>query len=195
MVWAAVAYNRQQREESFTIATGVSGFAYLMIMVGAVMTMLGTARFVKAGIGYANLDYAYSKPFVPSNLPSGLRVPPAPDRTRWRRDDLLGGIVLLLAGAGIVGAHLVVARGVRRATGGAPHWMTRGTLVILATIAALVGLIALAIGIREWLDYALIEPARPFAEQVGLAAAFVPAWLFLTAWLVRIVRRRSPATT
>jgi len=121
----------------------------------------------------------------PPSFPSVQQPQPLQDeqqRNRHNRDtDLVQGLTLGLIGMLVVGTHLAIARGIRHLRGGAPGWLTRGTVVVLSVLCALVGLIAGAMGLYRWLSYVLLQPVsnqprEQFGEAVGFAVAFLPVW-------------------
>jgi len=202
LVWGVVTFVRRQSSEPFTLATAVAVYAQLLIIVGAVMALSGVATAVKAGLGYAELGYSYQSylpPLPPPSFPSVQQPQPLQDeqqRNRHNRDaDLLQGLTLGLIGMLVVGAHLGIARGTRHLRGGAPAWLTRGTVVVLSVLCALVGVIAGAMSLYRWLSYVLLQPVsnqprEQFGEVVGLAVAFLPVWVVTLLWLLRAAHRR-----
>jgi hypothetical protein len=135
LAWGVVALVRRQAGEPLTLATAVAAYAQVLIIVGVVMALSGVATAVKAGLGYAELGYSYQSyfpPLPPPSFPSVQQPQPLQDeqqRNRHNRDtDLLQGLTLGLIGMLVVGTHLAIARGIRHLRGGAPGWLTRGTV-------------------------------------------------------------------
>lgn len=193
IVWAVVALTRRGAGEPFTLATAVSAYAHLLVVVGAVLATAGAATLLKAGIGYANLDYAYASHrfYLPdSRVPSDT----ADSQRQDRSEDLALGAALALVGALALGAHIVIATLTRRLPAGSPTWTVRGAPLLLAVVSALVGLSAAAKGAFNLLRYAFVAPIggsgrAPFAEPIAYAIMFLAVWLATTLWLVRTARR------
>lgn len=188
IVWGVVALVRRPAGEPFTLVTGVSAYAHLFVIVGALMLVTGVATSIKAGLGYADLQYAYRTP------PPSDRFGPNPaERRHARADDLVQGMTLTLLGGAVLAAHLLVAQNARRHRGGAPAWIVRGTPLALTLLTAVGGLAATAAGLHLLLSYALLAPPAgrgpdPFGEQIGYALAFLPVWAVSLRWLLQGIR-------
>ncbi|TMB90193.1 MAG: hypothetical protein E6J37_01440 [Chloroflexi bacterium] len=64
-------------------------------------------------------------------------------------------------------------------------------------MTAIAGIWSAAIGLNEMLGYFIIGPSRsqqPWGESVGMAIAFVPAWIYAMTRLVQDLRRPRAAT-
>jgi len=71
-----------------------------------------------------------------------------------------------------------------------------GTLVAFTVLYGLVGLVSLAAGLYSVLNYALATGTNtpsPFADSVGAAIAFTPAWAFAALRLLRATQHPTPA--
>lgn len=204
IVWGVIALARRPAGEPFRLSTVIGVYAELLILIGAIMAMVGVANIVKSGLGFIHLAYSYNTfaPFPGSVAPASLPAQMLSQQQHNRDSDLVRGLTLLVIGTLIVAAHLAISHAALR-LGGAP-WISRMMLVILTAICAVVGLTALAIGVYQWIEYGLIQPAdgqvrTPFGESLGVAVGFVPVWLLAMLWLVgralRAERQRSPAET
>jgi hypothetical protein len=90
----------------------------------------------------------------------------------------------------------LLARALRPREGGASPIVVMGTLVAFTVLYGLVGLVSLAAGLYGVLNYALAATAAsptPFADAVGAAIAFTPAWAVAALKLFRATQRPAPA--
>jgi hypothetical protein len=83
--------------------------------------------------------------------------------------------------------------------GGSPGWITRGTLLGLTVMTAVVGIPSAATGLYQMLSYFIVgtstQNQQPWGEPLGLAIAFVPAWIYVMWRLVDDLRRPHMGTT
>ena len=163
------------------------------------MSLAGIGLILKAGLGFINIAYSYYQPVAISELcpPNAACPPPYQYEFTFyeheRSQDLVLGITLLAIGALVAGMHLYLGRAVARMPGGSPGWVTRGTLFGLTVMTAVVGIPSAAVGLYQMLSYFIIgtspQNEQPWGEPVGLAIAFVPAWVYLMWRLVGDLRR------
>jgi len=207
IVWAVVGFTRRGGEP-FTLATATALYARVALIGGVIMSLIGAGTIIKAGFGFINLAYSYYQPYAyasgayPAPVCKGSVSPCPPDTSvlitqngyyeQQRGQDLVLGITLLVIGIVVVVAHLYLARAVAGMAGGSPAWVTRGTQLALTVMTAIVGIPSAAFGLNQMLSYFIIGPSQsqgPWGESLGLAIAFVPAWLYFMARLVQDLRR------
>jgi hypothetical protein len=204
IVWAVVGFTRRGGEP-FTLATATALYARVALIGGVIMSLIGAGTIIKAAFGFINLAYSYFPQFAYASTPSPAicngvdpckSVPPIVTPNSYyeqqRGQDLVLGITLLVIGVIVVVAHLYLARAVAGMAGGSPAWVTRGTQLALTVVTAIVGIPSAAFGLYQMLSYFIIGPSQsqgPWGESMGLAIAFVPAWLYFMARLVQDLRR------
>jgi hypothetical protein len=203
IVWAVVGFTRRGGEP-FTLATATALYARVALIGGVVMSLIGAGTIIKAGFGFINLAYSYYQPYAYASSPNpplckGTVCPPDTSiltqnsyYEQQRGQDLVLGITLLVIGIVVVVAHLYLSRAVAGMAGGSPAWVTRGTQLALTVVTAIVGIPSAAFGLYQMLSYFIIGPSQsqgPWGESLGLAIAFVPAWLYFMARLVQDLRR------
>jgi hypothetical protein len=208
LTWILVGV-RRGAVESFTLPAAASFYAHLFTIVGATMVLLGLANAARVVIGFINMNYAYSNPVSPlqSTLcPPGSTAPGCAssaslDLTPLRTNDLVLAITLVVVGLVVFLLHRLVARSARRFPGGLPAWVQRGTLVGFAVLygsVALFALVGTVYGIVTFIvtpsdGTATVASPQPFGELVGVAFAFIPAWIVATLMLMRRLRAPAPA--
>jgi hypothetical protein len=204
IVWAVVGFTRRGGEP-FTLATATALYARVALIGGVLMSLIGAGTIIKAGFGFVNLAYSYYQPYayvVNGYAPVCKGGAPCPPDAalltqnsyyeQQRGQDLVLGITLLVIGIVVVVAHLYLARAVAGMAGGSPPWVTRGTQLALTVVTAIVGIPAAAFGLYQMLSYFIIGPSQsqgPWGESLGLAIAFVPAWIYFMASLIQDLRR------
>jgi hypothetical protein len=200
IAWAIVGVTRRGGEP-FTLATATALYARVMMIVGILMSLTGVGIILKAGFGFMNLAYSYY-PAYTGYAPSPSSAPPAPPSSfdvQPRSQDLVLGITLLAIGALVAGGHLYLGRAVAHMPGGSPGWVVRGTLLGLTVMTAVVGIPSAAVGLYQVLSYFIVggssQNPQPWGESLGIAIAFVPAWIYLMTRLVRDLRRPHVGTT
>ena len=159
------------------------------------MCLVGAGIIVKVAFGFINLAYSYfptQAPYVP--YPVGTVAPLIANSyvEQQRGQDLVLGITLFVIGALVAAAHYYLARAVAHMTGGSPAWITRGTLLALTVVTAVAGIWSTVVGLNAMLSYFIIgspQSQQPWGDSVGLAIAFVPAWLYAMTKLVGDLRR------
>jgi hypothetical protein len=197
IAWAIVGVTRRGGDP-FTLATATALYARVMLIAGVLMSLAGLGILIKAAIGFINLAYSYYAPVAMTQLcPAGAA--PCPYQYQFnfgeqqRSQDLVLGITLVVIGVLVAGVHLFLARAVARMSGGSPGWITRGTLLGLTVMTAVVGIPSAAIGLYQMLSYFIVgtspQNQQPWGEPLGLAIAFVPAWIYLMWRLVDDLRR------
>ncbi len=199
IVWAIVGVTRRGGEP-FTLATATALYARVMLIVGVLMSLVGIGILIKAAIGFINLGYSYYQPVPMTDLcsPGGCTTQMTfyPDQ---RRQDLVLGITLVVIGLLVAGVHLALGRAVSRMPGGSPGWITRGTLLGMTVMTAIVGIPSAAIGLYQMLSYFIVgnsqQNQQTWGEPLGLAIAFVPAWIFFMWRLVDDLRRPHTGAT
>lgn len=191
IAWVIVGFTRARGAEPFTLATATALYARVALIAGLVMGLVGVGIIVKAALAFINLAYSYYTPQVYPGKPlidGGL---PPDYLTQQRGQDLVLGITLLVIGALVAVAHYYLARAVSGMPGGSPAWITRGTLLAITVVTAIAGIPSAAFGIYQMLSYFIVgTPAtqQPWGESLGLAIAFVPAWIYAMMRLVRDLR-------
>jgi hypothetical protein len=210
IVWAVVGFTRRGGEP-FTLATATALYARVALIGGVLMSLIGAGVIIKAGFGFINLAYSYYQPYAyaasgtPPVCPSSAPCPPDTAiltqnsyYEQQRGQDLVLGITLLVIGIVVVVAHLYLARAVAGMAGGSPAWVTRGTQLALTVMTAIVGIPSAAFGLYQMLSYFIIGPSQsqgPWGESLGLAIAFVPAWIYFMTRLVQDLRRPHVGAT
>jgi hypothetical protein len=206
IVWAVVGFTRRGGEP-FTLATATALYARVALIGGVLMSLIGAGVIIKAGFGFINLAYSYYQQYGYATgayppVCKGTSGPCPPDTTplvtqnsfyeQQRSQDLVLGITLLVIGVVVVIAHLYLARAVAGMAGGSPAWVTRGTQLALTVMTAVVGIPTAAFGLYSMLSYFIVGASQsqgPWGDSLGLAIAFVPAWLYFMAKLIQDLRR------
>lgn len=200
IVWVVLLLTR--RGSPFTLATAASLYAHWMMIAGATMTLVGAALGIKLLFGAADQRFAYfvPQPFVcpPDATAAGKCISPNLNSgvAEQIRQDLVLAIVLFVIGAAVLGFHYLLARSLRSREGGSSPIVIMGTLVAFTVLYGLVGLVSLAAGLYSVLNYALATgnaTPGPFAESVGAAIAFTPAWAVAALRLLRATQHPAPA--
>lgn len=195
VIWAFAAdgnvFRKREDGEPRSLTQTFALTASLLVLAGAVTTLFGVAAVVKAGVGYANLDYSYRHEQYADQTAAADAVEIV-RRASERADDLVRGVTLAVVGGILSGAYLAISRAIRIPPDRAAPVARRMT-VAFSALCALVGLIALAIGLYTMLQYFIVPrppdtPREPWGEPLGIAVAFVPAWLASIPFLLRAVR-------
>ena len=203
IAWAIVGVTRRGGDP-FTLATATALYARVMLIAGVLMSLIGIGVILKAAFGFINPAYSYQMavdyaPLCPPNAACPVPVQTMDFYQQQRGQDLVLGITLLVIGVLVAGVHLFLGRAVARMAGGAPGWITRGTLLGLTVMTAVVGIPSAAIGLYQMLSYFIIgsspQNQQPWGEPLGLAIAFVPAWIYLMWRLVYDLRRPHMGAT
>jgi hypothetical protein len=202
IAWAIVGFTRRGGGDPFTLASATALYARVLVIVGVVMALTGTGTILKAGFGFINVAYSYYTPQVYTPAPSpanGATFPEPPSYLDQQRgQDLVLGITLLAIGVLVAVGHYYLARAVAHMAGGSPGWVTRGAVLALTVVTAIAGISSAAIGLNQMLSYFIIGPPQsqePWGESVGMAIAFVPAWIYAMTRLVKDLRRPGAAAT
>ncbi|HLJ99371.1 MAG TPA: hypothetical protein VKU39_05625 [Streptosporangiaceae bacterium] len=201
VVWVVLILTR--RGQPFTLATAAALYAAWMTIAGATMTLVGIALGIKLLFAQVNQAWAYYIPQAVNNCPPGappdkcatFTPGPASDVAGQIRSDLVLAIVLLVVGLAVLGFHYALLRALRSRPGGDNPIVSMGTLVAFTVLYGLAGLVSLAAGLYSVLNYALAlsgSSPGPFADSLGAAIAFTPAWTFAALRLVRATRRPAP---
>ena len=198
IAWAIVGFTRRGGGDPFTLASATALYARVVVIVGVVMALSGAGTILKAGFGFINIAYSYYAPqvYAPGPVPDnggGAIQYSFNDMDQQRGQDLVLGITLVAVG------HFYLARAVAHMAGGSPGWITRGAVLALTVVTAIAGISSAAIGLNQLLGYFIIGPPQsqePWGESVGMAIAFVPAWIYAMTRLVKDLRRpnAAPAT-
>jgi hypothetical protein len=203
IAWAIVGVTRRGGEP-FTLATATALYARVMLIAGVLMSLVGLGIILKAAFGFINLAYSYYQPVAYADLcpAGGCPQPPGPPSNfyeQMRSQDLVLGITLVVIGVLVAGVHLFLGRAVAGMPGGSPGWITRGTLLGLTVTTAVIGIPSAASGLYQTLSYFIIgtspQNQQPWGEPLGLAIAFVPAWIYLMWRLVDDLRRPHMGAT
>lgn len=188
IAWAIVGATRRGGEP-FTLATATALYARVMQIAGFLMSLIGVGIILKAVFGFMNPAYSYYPTY---NGYGPLPVPLSNFDVQQRSQDLVLGITLLVIGALVAGGHLLLGRALAHMPGGSPGWIVRGTLLGLTVMTAVVGIPSAAIGLYQVLSYFIVgapsQNPQPWGETLGLAIAFVPAWIYLMTRLVHDLR-------
>jgi hypothetical protein len=203
IAWAIVGFTRRGGGDPFTLASATALYARVLLIVGVVMALTGAGTILKAGFGFVHIAYSYYAPQVgpaytsPDNGGGAIQYS-FNDMDQQRGQDLVLGITLLVIGALVAVGNYYLARAVAHMAGGSPGWVTRGAVLALTVVTAIAGISSAAIGLNQMLSYFIIGPPQsqePWGESVGMAIAFVPAWIYAMTRLVRDLRRPNPAAT
>ncbi|MEO8745055.1 MAG: hypothetical protein ABI334_09510 [Candidatus Dormiibacterota bacterium] len=199
IVWAIVGATRRGGDP-FTLATATALYARVALLAGVLMSLTGLGIVLKAAFGFINLAYSYNpNPLLYNGYqpcPPGAACPPpiATDFSVQQRDqDLVLGITLVAIGVLVAAGHYFLGRAVAGMQGGSPGWIVRGTLLGLTVMTAVAGIPSAAIGLYQLLSYFIVgtspQNPQPWGEAIGLAIAFVPAWIYAMTRLVGDLRR------
>lgn len=201
IAWAIVGVTRRGGDP-FTLATATALYARVMLIASVLMSLVGIGIVLKAAFGFINMGYSYYQPVAMADLcPAGGGCPSQvnffyPDQ---RSQDLVLGITLLVIGVLVAGVHLFLGRAVARMPGGSPGWITRGTLLGLTVMTAVVGIPSAALGLYQVLSYFIVgtspQNQQPWGEALGIGIAFVPAWIYVMWRLVADLRRPHMGAT
>lgn len=204
IAWAVVGVTRRGGDP-FTLATATALYARVMFIAGVLMSLIGIGIILKAAFGFINIAYSYFTPAAVSQLcPPNAACPPDYQyqfnfNDQQRSQDLVLGITLVVIGVLVTGVHLFLGRAVARMPGGAPGWITRGTLLGLTVMTAVAGIPSAAIGLYQLLSYFIVgtspQNQQPWGEPLGIAIAFVPAWIYVMWRLVEDLRRPHMGAT
>jgi hypothetical protein len=203
IAWGIVGVTRRGGDP-FTLATATALYARVVLIAGVLMSLSGLGIIFKACFGFINLAYSYFQPVAYAGAyPPGVPVAPLVDQSNFyeqqRGQDLVLGITLLAIGVLVAGVHLLQGRAVARMPGGSPGWIVRGTLLGLTVMTAVAGIPSAAIGLYEMLSYFIVgtspQNQQPWGESLGLAIAFVPAWIYTMTRLVDDLRRPHTGAT
>ena len=195
VIWVFAAngnvFRARKNEEPRPIVQTFALTTSLLVLTGAVITLFGVAVIVKAGIGYATLDYSYRHEQYAGQTAAASAAEMA-HRESERADDLVRGVTLAVGGGILSGAYLGISRAIRTPLE-STTLVARRMTVAFSALCALVGLIALVIGLYTMLQYSLVPrppdtPREPWGEPLGIAVAFVPIWLVSIPFLLRAVR-------
>lgn len=199
IAWAIVGFTRGRGGDPLTLGTAAAFYARVMTIAGTLVALTGVGTLLKVGFGrldpsFSYYSFQYGKGF-------GGPVPPygGPPTVATQLDqDLVLAVTLLVIGVAVAAGHLFLARLVSRMPGGAPTWITRGTILALTVMTALGGIPAAAIGLYLLLSYFVVGSSptqQPWGDPIGAAIAFVPAWIVFMSRLVGQLRARPvPAT-
>ena len=209
LVFWVIVGMKQRAAEPFTLASATALYAQLMIIVTATAALCGGVLLVKVLLGFIDINYSYSAGFIsgssanlcPSGAPASVcNVPPQPDFSPQRTQDLVLGLTLIIVGVVATFAHRALAQAVRRSPGGRPLWVERGGAIAFTTLygfGALFGLIAGASALISYFvvpasptaGYSNVFPItsgrQPFGDAVGAAILFIPAWVVASMFLRR----------
>jgi hypothetical protein len=195
IAWGIVGVTRRGGEP-FTLATATALYARVMLIAGILMSLTGVGVLLKALFGFISLAYSYYPTY---NGYGPTPIPPSSFDVQQRSQDLVLGITLLAIGALVAGVHLFLGRAVAGMPGGSPAWIVRGTLLGLTVMTAVAGIPSAAIGLYQVLTYFIVgtssQSPQPWGEPLGLAIAFVPAWIYLMTRLVHDLRRPHVGVT
>lgn len=197
IVWAVVGFTRSRSAEPFTLATATALYARVAVIAGVLMSLIGVGVLLKAVIAFINLGYSYYNYQVyaqPATGSTPVYIPQTSYLEQQRSQDLVLGLTLLVVGVLVGVAHFYLARAVAKMPGGSPAWVARGTLLALTVMTAIGGIPSAAIGLYQLLSYFIVGTSinnqqQPWGESIGLAIAFVPAWILAMRLLVQDLRR------
>jgi hypothetical protein len=202
IAWAVVGVTRRGGDP-FTLATATSLYARVMLIAGVLMSLIGIGTIIKAAFGFINPVYSYYVAVAYKLVcpPNGMCPPPEQMDfyQQQRNQDLVLGVTLVVIGVLVAGVHFFLGRAVARMPGGAPGWITRGTLLGLTVVTAVVGIPSAAMGLYLALSYFIVgsslQNQQPWGESLGLGIAFVPAWIYVMWRLVEDLRRPHMGAT
>jgi hypothetical protein len=201
IAWGVVGVTRRGGDP-FTLATATALYARVLLIAGVLTSLTGFGIILKAGFGFINLAYSYYPNVVYDGGPYPPSAPLAPLSNfseQQRGQDLVLGITLLAVGFLVAAVHLFLGRAVAGMSGGSPGWVVRGTLLGLTVMTAVAGIPSAATGIYQMLSYFIVgtstQNPQPWGEPLGLAIAFVPAWVYAMMRLVNDLRRPHMGAT
>jgi hypothetical protein len=197
IVWVVLLLTRQ-RTYPFTLATATSLYAHWMTIAGATMTLSGVAVGIKLLLAQVQKAWAY---YVPSPIPCQpyaakcVSYTPPNGVSDQIRSDLVAAIVLVVIGAVVLGFHYALVRALRSRPGGANPLVLMGTLIAFTALYGVTAVVGLAAALYGILNYALATASStpgPFADAVGVAVAFAPAWVYAALRLLAATRHAGP---
>ncbi|HZV48703.1 MAG TPA: hypothetical protein VFD49_02915 [Candidatus Dormibacteraeota bacterium] len=187
IAWGVVGVIQGRGRQSLTPVTAASFYAHVMLMVGGMIALAGMAILVKIGLTGIDLSFGYT-PIVGPSAPYG---PPSPETQRMQ--DLILATVLFGLGTVVAIGHGFLAGWLRTMEGGGLTWITRGALIATTAVTGLAAILSTVVGSYQLSSYFLLgQSAGPFADAIGMAVVFLPAWLACLAVLVRLLRRPQP---
>jgi hypothetical protein len=198
IAWGAVGALRSRGREEFTLATAANFYAQVLIVAGVVVVLSGLALLIKVGLSQIDPAYAY---YIPQPPPPDAPIKGGyyggPSIGQQQTQDVILASVLIVAGVLVAVGHWFLSRFVSRLPGATPAWVVRGTVVALTVLLGLVGIFSTIYAVFATLTYFIVgnkQGGMNFADPVGTAIVFMPAWVIAMALLLRQVRRRSTQT-
>lgn len=194
IVWGAIGISRNRGAQPFTIATATSFYAHVGVLVSSAIFLAGAAFAVKVGLGHLDPNYSYQIAAYGGPKGPGASYYSGPTVDQLLAQDVILAVTMLVVGALSAIGHAVLARAVSGRPGGSPSWVIRGSLVVATAGYGAAGISAGLAGLYSALTYFWVPAAshQPFGDAVGMAVAFVPAWLLVMAALVRTGRTGVP---
>jgi hypothetical protein len=203
IAWGAVGALRSRGREEFTLATAANFYAQVLIVAGLVVALTGLALIIKIALSHIDPAYAY---YIPQAPPPDVATKPGysyspPSIGQQQTQDLILASVLVVAGLLVAIGHWFLSRIVSRLPGARPAWVVRGTLVAFTVLSGLVGIFSTIFAVYQTLTFFIIGNQQSgggtnFADPLGTALVFLPAWVIAMTLLLRQVRRgagHSPA--
>jgi hypothetical protein len=201
IAWGAVGALRSRGREEFTLATAANFYAQVLVVAGLVVALSGLALIIKIALSHIDPAYAY---YIPQAPPPDLAAKGgynAPTIGQQQTQDLILASVLVVAGVLVAVGHWFLSRIVSRLPGARPAWVVRGTLVAFTVLTGLVGIFSTIFAVYQTLTFFIIGNQQSgggtnFADPLGTALVFLPAWVVAMTLLLRQVRRgagHSPA--
>lgn len=191
VAWGAVGVLRQRGREEFTLATAVAFYAQVAFIAGTLAALGGLAVLVKVAISRIDSSFAYYAPPPPPPEAIGRGAMAGISVAQQQAQDLILAAMLIVIGTTVAIGHWLLGLYLRRVAGGSPSWVRGGAAVALTVLTGLAGFVSLVAGGYTALTYFLIGAGRggAFADPLGSAAVFVPAWAVSMVYLLRTVRR------
>jgi hypothetical protein len=201
IAWGAVGALRSRGREEFTLATAANFYAQVLIVAGLVVALTGLALIIKIALSHIDPAYAYYIPQAPPPDVAGKGGYGGPSIGQQQTQDLILASVLVVAGLLVAVGHWFLSRIVSRLPGARPAWFVGGTLVAFTVLSGLVGIFSTIFALYQTLTFFIIGNQQPgggntFADPLGTALVFLPAWVIAMTLLLRQVRRgagHSPA--
>lgn len=197
VAWFIIGLLRTKASESFTIATATSFYAHLMLIVGLLGTLAGAALAFKVAMARTNLRWAYVV-YEPRYGGPSYGAPTSNQLVQAQvAQETVLAVTLITIGILVAVAHALLIRFIREVPGASPRWITRGSLVATTVLTAVAGLGGAVLAVYLTLVFFLVpvasdQPSQPFADSVGMALFFLPAWLVCMTRLVRGTREARP---
>lgn len=186
IAWGAVGILRQRGREAFTAATAAAFYAQVALIAGVLAVLAGLAVAAKLMLSLIDARWAYFTP----NFTGPEGFGPGSVAQQQGQDVILASMLVVVGGA-VAAGHWFLARRLAAVPGGSPSWVAGGAEVAISVLTGLAGALSLVIGGYGALSYFLVgvRNGATFADPLGVAIVFVPAWLVAMTFMLRRARR------